>query len=469
MKITFFYKGRYFLMDAVIVEYLSAIAKELGHETSLLYDQDLFGISDNVLPSSLCSSIVNKDTKFIRKILKSDTDCMVFIDPIGNDNKWISDFIKRIKTEKNHLKIAVLSYLKDYPDLDEIDHLLIGEPEFVFKKFLNDKSLKQRRYTFEGLVDLNALPLPDKSLFAPYVNYKDSYMIFTSKGCPYSCSYCIETVLKNGIGPMYFRRRSPENVIAELKKAKEKYSINEIIFKDSIFGFDKDWLQSFLQEYKKTIDLPYKCFGKASAFDIETAIILKESKCYCVEFGVQSFNESLKKDILLRKEKTETIIKAFEICDNYKLMYDADHMFGVPGESINDHIQAAKIYSKRKYLNRVKCHNLVFYKRSEIFKHAPDEVKKDPDYRQDFFSNTAGSQDMIWANKCFEKYFKCLPLLSARMNSYFQSNDNWKVFKYMPNFMGFIVMVIIAMKNNDKRFGIYLKYYPKKILSSIFN
>ena len=468
MRITFFYRGRYFLLDAVTVEYLSAIANELGHKTSLLFDQDLFGISDNVLPSSWYNSIFNKDIKLVRKILKEDTDCLVFIDPIGSNNKWISDLAKTIKIEKSHLKIVVLSCLKDYPDYDQIDHLLVGEPEFVFKKFLEDSYSNKKKYLYADLVDLNELPLPDKTLFGPYANYKDSYMVFTSKGCPYSCSYCIETVLNNEMGPNYFRRRSPQNVMAELKKAKEKYSISEVIFKDSIFGFDKYWLRVFLKEYKKYIDLPYKCFAKASVFDEETAIVLKDSKCYCVEFGVQTFNESLKKDVLSRQEKTESIIKAFEICDNHKLMYDADHIFGIPGETINDHIQAAKIYSKRKYLNRVKCHNLVFYKKAGIFNHAPDEIKKDPDYRQDFFSSTAGSQGMILANKCFEKYFKCLPLLSGRISSYVQRDDKWKVFRFVPNFIVLISMILIAIKNNDKRFGIYLKYYPKKIFFSAF-
>lgn len=467
MKITFIYKGRYFLSDAVAIEYLSAIAKECGHETFLVYDQDLFGISDNVFPSPYTHSIFYKHKKLVNKILAQESDCIIFLDIIGNNSPWIFNLAGSVKTVRKQTKTVLLSLVKDYPDSGCIDHQLIGEPEFTFQKFLNDKNFEGKKQIFEGLVDLNAIPLPDKGLFAPYVNYKDSYMVFTSKGCSYSCSYCIETVVKNYLGTNYFRRRSPENVILELKQAKERYSLREVIYKDSIFGYDKEWLRTYLGEYKKHIDLPYKCFGKVGVFDMEIAQMLKDSKCYCIEFGVQTFNESLKQDVLQRKEKTESVLNAFEICDKLGLMYDSDHIFGIPGESIEDHVNASKVYSRLKCLNRIKCHNLVFYRNSKIFKYAPEEVKSNLNYVQDFFSGISGSEEMIFANKCFQKYFKCLPLFSRKINAYLQKSDNWRIFRFVPGFMVFMIMVINALKNKDKRFGIYFKYYPKKILSVI--
>jgi coproporphyrinogen III oxidase-like Fe-S oxidoreductase len=43
-------------------------------------------------------------------------------------------------------------------------------------------------------------------------------------------------------------------------------------------------------------------------------------------------------------------------------------MFGLPGETIEDHKKAVKFYHGLKYLNRIKCHNLVVYPQSEIKK-----------------------------------------------------------------------------------------------------
>ncbi|MBP7163071.1 MAG: hypothetical protein KBB26_06025, partial [Candidatus Omnitrophica bacterium] len=65
MKIAFFYKGRYFLQDALVTETLSAIARGYGHETALIYDQDSFGLSDNIISSPLFHKIFSRPQKFL--------------------------------------------------------------------------------------------------------------------------------------------------------------------------------------------------------------------------------------------------------------------------------------------------------------------------------------------------------------------------------------------------------------------
>lgn len=60
-----------------------------------------------------------------------------------------------------------------------------------------------------------------------------------------------------------------------------------------------------------------------------------------------------------------------------------------------------------------------------------------------------------------------LPLCPARFKSFMQKEDSWKIFRFVPRFLIFVLMLVLALKNRDKRFFIYLKYYPRKILSSI--
>jgi hypothetical protein len=231
---------------------------------------------------------------------------------------------------------------------------------------------------------------------------------------------------------------------------------------------NKDWLREFLPQYRKQIDLPFKCFAKAGSFDEEMARMLKESRCYCVEFGVQTFNESLKHNILAREEKNAVIQTAFAICDEYDLTYDADHLFGIPQESLEDHLTAAGIYAKSRRLNRIKCHNLVFYRQARISEYSPADIKNDKNYQADFFSSVAGSPDMRGINACFQKYFKILPLFSVAGNSFLNEKNRWKIFKFIPNVLILFGMLIIAIKNKDRRFRVYLKYYPKKIFRTVW-
>ncbi len=58
--------------------------------------------------------------------------------------------------------------------------------------------------------------------------------IFTTRGCPYRCTYCHNVFGKK------LRRRSPENVIAELKLLQTKYGVRELEFLDDIFNLDME-------------------------------------------------------------------------------------------------------------------------------------------------------------------------------------------------------------------------------------
>ena len=468
MKIAFIYKGRYFLQDAVVTETLSAIAKQYGHSTSLVYDQDSFGLSDNIFSSPRLRQALSSPANFVKRIFRSNPDLIVFYDAIHLHQHWINNLLAEITRAAKAARTVYLSY-SDIPDPGGFNFVLIGEPERTFDTFFREHHYAgtQKIFRDPAVADLNALPFPDKSLFERYVNLRDSYMVFTSKGCPCRCSYCLETVLKDMMGAHYCRRRRPEHVLGELKAAQARYGMREVIYKDSIFALNKDWLREYLPAYRKHVNLPFKCFAKAGSFDAEMAALLKQSRCYCVEFGVQTFNEPLKKTVLAREENTATLRAAFAICDQQGLLYDTDHLFGIPGESLDDHRAAAKIYSTLRHLNRIKCHNLVFYRNAKIFDYSPADIKNNKDYQADFFSSIAGSPEMQVANLCFQKYFKILPLLTPGANAWIQGKNRWKIFKFMPGFLILAAMLVLAVKNRDKRFFVYIKYYPKKILKTI--
>jgi radical SAM superfamily enzyme YgiQ (UPF0313 family) len=468
MRITFVYKGRYQVRDAKTLEYCSAIAKSNQHSSRLVWDQDIFGVTDNVFHVDFLNKIFSKKGKIISQILGKKPDWVVLFDGLCRQN-WnirIADLLK--KTDSN-IKIILLSYWLNEDSLYLFDKVLIGDPETTFRKFFEKKQdqTDQKVFKTEKVDKLDLLPLPDADLFGPKINIGDSYLIYTSKGCPYNCSYCEESVYSDAFGKEYFRQMSPGRVIKELKVVKQRFKIKEVIFKDSVFSSNKEWVLKFLDHYRQSINIPFKCFAKAECFDRQIAKALIESKCYCVEFGVQTFNQKIKKEILNRHENNESLTRCFDICDELGLNYDIDHLFGIPGETVADHIRAAGIYASLKKLNRIKCHNMVYYKKARIYDFAPDLIRQNKDYEADFFSGIAGSREMKQANRIFQKYFKILPLLSKEHNQYFLGNKRWIRFRLVPSFIILLLMLVLAFKNRDKRFWVYLRYYPKKIINAL--
>jgi len=70
--------------------------------------------------------------------------------------------------------------------------------------------------------------------------FDDYFWVQTSRGCPYSCSYCVNSLLHpmfKDLGP-YTRRRSVNSTIKEIKGnlISHKKKINYIYFADEVFG-----------------------------------------------------------------------------------------------------------------------------------------------------------------------------------------------------------------------------------------
>jgi radical SAM superfamily enzyme YgiQ (UPF0313 family) len=82
------------------------------------------------------------------------------------------------------------------------------------------------------LLDLDRYVEAESARYPP--KYRRAIQIFTSRGCPWHCTYCHDLFGKK------FRPRSPENVLAEMKLLYKDYNIREFMIEDDIFNFDLD-------------------------------------------------------------------------------------------------------------------------------------------------------------------------------------------------------------------------------------
>ena len=190
-------------------------------------------------------------------------------------------------------------------DITGIPNLWVNKGNEVFK---ND---------FRPLNDLDLLPFPDlteenKHYISSRPFSLSMYSIMTSRGCPFNCSFCSNSILREiykGKGS-YIRRRSIENVISELLMAKEKYNISEVLFQDDVFVHDLQWLYPFLEEYKKKIGLPFACYLHSRFISEPLIKSLKEAGLYTADIGIQSGSEKIRRDVYNRRQSNEEILRA---------------------------------------------------------------------------------------------------------------------------------------------------------------
>jgi len=87
-----------------------------------------------------------------------------------------------------------------------------------------------------------------------------SYEVIASRGCPFVCSYCCSVNLRRLFpkGAKYVRTRSVKSVIDELIIVKKKFKkLVFVHFYDEIFPNSPGWVDKFVIEYKKHINLPF--------------------------------------------------------------------------------------------------------------------------------------------------------------------------------------------------------------------
>ncbi|MFQ5964065.1 MAG: B12-binding domain-containing radical SAM protein [Candidatus Scalinduaceae bacterium] len=251
-----------------------------------------------------------------------------------------------------HCTLVKEEVFKDFP---EIDGICLGEGEAPLRELCRrldngDDYLATPSFCFRTndgigknavvpLQGVEVLPLPDYTLFDYDKIISDNGQCFPmmlSRGCPYNCHYCCNHAFRE-IYPNkgdYVRFPSIERSINVIKNNLSLYpGTKKIIFADDTFTLNKKWLSGFCEVYKKEIDLPFLCNARVETMGEQVAKDLKHGGCISIDFGVESGNEWLRRNILNRRHSNRKIKDAFEITKKYGIKSFSFNIVGLPFET----------------------------------------------------------------------------------------------------------------------------------------
>ena len=237
--------------------------------------------------------------------------------------------------------------LQEFP---EIDYCIISEAEETTLELAQgkkDKDILGIAYRDKkGNIKLNpprtlipnldVLPFPARDLlplekyWTPGVRRYPFATIMTSRGCPYSCTFCSNFRTQG----KQFRFRSPENVLAEIDHLVKTYGIKELNILDDNFTFLPGRVEKICEGLiQRGYDLELKT-GNGIRADRVTPELLKKMKqagFYLVAFGIESGNEEILKK-MRKGERKEHIVKAVKWAKEAGLLTEGFFMFGNEGE-----------------------------------------------------------------------------------------------------------------------------------------
>ena len=248
------------------------------------------------------TNINNQVFNIIKDIYELNPDKIIFSTYIWN-KEYVVEIVRELKKVLPNVEIILggpeVSYKweKFMANMPEVDALLLGEGEKVILNFLTKKDKKALGvvYRENGEIIFNGIePIIENLDIVPFPyedwELEDRTKIFyyeSSRGCPFSCSYCLSSIDKT------VRYYSLDRVKKDLKRFLDS-PIKLLKFVDRTFNLKKErymeiW-QFLLENYREGITFHFEI--NANIFDDETLDFLeKVPKGYFqFEIGVQSIN-----------------------------------------------------------------------------------------------------------------------------------------------------------------------------------
>ena len=252
---------------------------------------------------------------------------------LGEAEQTLTELAATIDQQQNNfLSIPGLAYKQDDARPDE--HLnYLCKDESVGRAVI-----KTVRRTV--LKELDSLPFPAwdlvdiESYRKVWLKHKGyfSMNMATTRGCPFKCNWCAKPIYGNR-----YNSRSPQNVIAELKMLKEKFSFDHIWFCDDIFGLRPGWVNEFADLLEKeNLSLRFKIQARADLLLQENYIRdLAKAGCENIWMGAESGSQKIL-DAMDKGTTVEQIYQATLLLKKNNINPSFFIQFGYPGETKAD-------------------------------------------------------------------------------------------------------------------------------------
>lgn len=239
---------------------------------------------------------------------------------------------------------AAPEQLLENPD---IDWVLKGESEITFPEFLKHPEGHYKEIIGKKPANLDDLPFMNRTVYREPVENcagwwhggqrKRMVSVMAARGCPYKCSFC--QPLENNHFGKKLRRRSVNNLIAELKILKETYHPDCVMIHDDTFLIQPKWIEEFIYRYPE-IGLPFWAAGRADGICKYPDMVkhLVRVGWELISVGFESGSQKML-DLMKKGTTVEQNLEAARIIKNTGAKIYGNYMLGLPWETRED-IQA---------------------------------------------------------------------------------------------------------------------------------
>ncbi|WP_050976085.1 B12-binding domain-containing radical SAM protein [Azoarcus olearius] len=234
----------------------------------------------------------------------------------------------------------------------EIDYLCIGEGEgaildvangmapkdianIIYRDDAGRAVINERR---TRILDLDELPFPAYEKLAgfphgyhlPLFSYEKRWgaTMITSRGCPYTCSFCDRTVYER-----LYKYNSAQYVHDHIRHLRDTFGVHHINIYDDLFTAHKKRIHELCELLiAKPLGVDFNCAIRTGHTSDEMLALLKRAGALMVSMGIESADPGM-----MERHKTgvtlEAVKKTVEQIHTAGLRAKGLFIFGLPGET----------------------------------------------------------------------------------------------------------------------------------------
>ncbi|PIR06974.1 MAG: hypothetical protein COV55_00935 [Candidatus Komeilibacteria bacterium CG11_big_fil_rev_8_21_14_0_20_36_20] len=467
---------QHILLENLGVMAISSVLKEHGHVV------DVFCLEE--------------EDSFYESVMNFKPDIVACSLCIGEQEDVLAILREIKKINKDILTLIGGAFTLVFPEIvneDCIDLMCVGDGELACLEILNRLDKKENFFNIPGIwfkkngqVEKNTaiayvnniehLPSFDRDIyFKKYEKLRklETKPFILSRGCPFRCSYCytnwINQFYRDG-GGTHFRLYSPQKLIAELLYVKDKYGLKWARFQDATFNVKLEQVREFLKLYIEKKLPGFIIYARVEDISEEYIALLKKAGCDKLVIGIQTGNETLRKELLNRNMSNKQIIAACQLLKKYQIRIGADIIFGWPGETMDNAYETINL-CRQLDLDDINSNVLVPYPKTQIGNYCLDN-----NYLKDIitYKNAGSTAD---SNNSLIKQDNIRQLINLDKLCYLLirfPNLKWLVnllIKLPPNRIFLIIKDVPSIRRNlkyevknTKDSFIYIMHYLKLVM-----
>lgn len=392
-----------------------------------------------------------------RKIIQFDPDIIFWSaisSHIHSEGEYVNiqngyDLLKNVEIPKKTLLITGGLQATSAPNfifekMDKIQFLIRGESELTLNEIAAYVDKRKDFTSIDGLVykknnsivinkpqkilqSLNILSPYDYSIFDKQVFLKKyngkvyrgvDYEL--SRGCIYSCAYCVETIIQKYYGfeeksektgaiknfKSYLRHKSAAVIFQEIKNLHNNYKIEIFRCQDTNFlTIDRDTLvelAEMIDDSKFNIKLYIET--RPEGINSKSIELIKKLKVDGIGMGIEASSEKFRQDNLKRFADQNKIINAFKMLKESGVKRTAYNIIGMPSQD-EESIQETIKFNKLLMPDNISVHYYSPYYGTESHRNGVNEkLFNEYEYDADAYLRSKTKNKNLTQNKL--RYYK---------------------------------------------------------------